>query len=58
MLPLKGFAPSDAPFNLGFGIASAFLASPGVYLAMNGELFSAREVVKNVDAGRFEVVDD
>ena len=56
MLPLQGFAPSDAPFNLGFAIASVFLASPGVYLAMNGRLFGAGEVLKNVGEGRFEEV--
>ncbi len=55
MLPLQGFAPSDAPFNLGFAIASAFLAKPGIHLAMNGKLFCANEVIKNVDAGRFVV---
>lgn len=54
MLPLQGFAPSDAPFNLGFAIGSLFLADPGVYLAMNGRLFPAGTAVKNVDAGRFE----
>lgn len=55
MFPLQGFAPTDAPFNLGFAIASLFLAKPGVYLAMNGKLFHAGESIKNVDAGRFEV---
>lgn len=56
MFPLHGFAPTDAPFNLGFAIGSLFLADPGVYLAMNGRLFLADESVKNVDAGRFEAV--
>lgn len=56
MLPLQGFAPSDAPFNLGFAIASVFLAKPGVYLAMNGRLFPAGTAVKNVDAGKFEAI--
>ena len=55
MLPLQGFSPTDAPFNLGFAISSLFLAEPGVYLAMNGQLFLADESVKNVDAGRFEL---
>ena len=56
MLPLKGFSPTDAPFNLGFAIGSLFMAEPGVYLAMNGRLFRAGEGVKNVNAGRFEAV--
>ena len=53
MFPLQGFAPSDAPFNLGFAIATAFLASPGICVAMNGKVFPADDVIKNVDAGRF-----
>ncbi len=56
MFPLKGFSPSDAPYNLGFAMASLTLAESGVYLAMNGNLFSAGEAVKNVDAGKFEAV--
>lgn len=56
MLPLKGFSPTDATFNLGFAIASVLSADPGVYLAMNAKLFEANEAVKNVDAGRFELV--
>ncbi|MBX7138795.1 MAG: asparaginase [Oligoflexia bacterium] len=55
MLPLKGFSPTDAPFNLGFAIGSLFLLKPGVYLSMNGRIFGAHEAVKNIDAGRFEV---
>ncbi len=54
MLPLAGFAPTDATFNLGFAIGSLFLSDPGVYLAMNGKLFQAGNVVKNVNAARFE----
>jgi L-asparaginase len=54
MFPLKGFSPSDAPFNLGFAFASLFLAQPGIYLAMNGRLFGADEAIKNIDAGKFE----
>lgn len=54
MYPLHGFSPTDAPFNLGFAIGSLFQADPGIYLAMNGRLFLPGEVVKNVDAGRFE----
>lgn len=56
MLPLQGFAPTDAPFNLGFAIASVLLAQPGIYLAMNGRLFKAHEVEKNVAAAKFEAV--
>ena len=57
MLPLRGFSQSDAPFNLGFAIGALFLAQPGVYMAMNGQLFPAGTAVKNVDAGRFEEIE-
>jgi L-asparaginase len=56
MLPLQGFAPTDATFNVGFAIGALFLAQPGVYVAMNGALFPAGSVVKDVSAGRFEAV--
>ena len=41
-------------FNIGFAIGSLFLVEPGVYLSMNGRLFSAGEAMKNVEIGRFE----
>lgn len=45
---------SDAVFNLGFAWASVQLLPPGVYVAMNGEVFEAGSVRKNLKAGRFE----
>jgi L-asparaginase len=48
------FRDSDAIFNTGFAVAAATLLSPGIYIAMNGQIFSADEVEKNRDAGRFE----
>ena len=48
------FKDSDAVFNIGFATAAASVLSPGIYIAMNGQLFSAYEVKKNRDAGRFE----
>ncbi|WP_404365387.1 asparaginase domain-containing protein [Marinobacter sp.] len=45
---------SDAVFNLGFAWASVQLLPPGVYVAMNGEVFEAGVVRKNLKAGRFE----
>ncbi len=45
MFPLHGLSPTDAPFNLGFALGSLFLATPGVYLAMNGRLFTSDEAV-------------
>ncbi|SFR81516.1 L-asparaginase [Marinobacter daqiaonensis] len=45
---------SDAVFNLGFAMAAVGLLAPGVYIAMNGEVFEAGRVQKNLRAGRFE----
>ena len=44
MIPLEGFAPSDAQFNLGFSIAKSLELSNGIYICMNGKLFSPKEV--------------
>jgi L-asparaginase len=54
--PLRGFADSDAPFNLGFALASVLTSAPGVYLAMNGRLFLPGQVCKNVAKARFEPI--
>jgi len=45
---------SDAVFNLGFAWAAVQLLPPGVYIAMNGEVFRAGSVRKNREAQRFE----
>jgi L-asparaginase len=45
---------TDAPFNLGFALASTQLLDEGIYIAMNGQIFSPEEVVKNREAGKFE----
>lgn len=53
MVPLDGFTMSDAGFNLGFAIAQLDLLDPGVYVSLNGRVFSPGEVVKLLDEGRF-----
>ncbi len=45
---------SDAQFNLGFACAAATLCEPGVYVAMNGQIFPWHAVRKNRNAGWFE----
>ncbi len=45
---------SDALFNLGYAIAAAQHAQPGVWIAMNGQTFAWNDVHKNREAGRFE----
>jgi L-asparaginase len=47
------FAESDAPFNLGMAFAVAQTAAPGVYIAMNGQVFRAGEVRKDRANARF-----
>lgn len=54
MVPIVGFSISDAAFNLGYSIASFNTLSPGVYISMNGGIFKADEVQKNLDTLRFE----
>lgn len=48
------FKGSDAEFNIGFAVAAAQILSPGVYVAMNGRVFPAKDVQKNRAANRFE----
>ncbi|HEY9121236.1 MAG TPA: asparaginase domain-containing protein [Marinobacter sp.] len=45
---------SDAVFNIGFAWAAVKLLPHGVYIAMNGEVFEAGSVRKNLKAQRFE----
>ncbi len=56
MIPLKEFAMSDGGFNLGYAIAQVQNTEAGVYVAMNARLFSAGDVDKNTEIGRFELV--
>lgn len=53
MIPLMGFAPSDAPFNLGYAIAKVLDLPPGIYVCMNGRTLQPNEVVKLISEGRF-----
>ncbi|GAB3276765.1 asparaginase domain-containing protein [Parahaliea aestuarii] len=50
------FAESDAVFNIGCAIGAVQSKPAGVYIAMNGQVFDADRVVKNVAANRFEAV--
>ncbi|MGO1460890.1 MAG: asparaginase domain-containing protein [Marinobacter sp.] len=45
---------SDSVFNIGFAWAALQLLPAGVYIAMNGEVFEAGAVRKNLKAQRFE----
>lgn len=52
MIPYQ-IANSDALFNLGFACGVVQLLTPGVYIAMNGQVFAWDNVQKNRDAGVF-----
>lgn len=47
---------TDSPYNIGVAATAAQLLAPGVYLAMNGEIFDPKTTRKNLAAGRFETV--
>ncbi|WP_297082844.1 asparaginase domain-containing protein [uncultured Demequina sp.] len=49
---------SDAHLNLGFALASAQLAAPGVYVAMGARLFAAGTVRKDRSTGAFVALED
>ncbi len=51
------FKSSDAEFNIGFAWAAVQLLPPGVYIAMNGRVFSPNHVRKNLDLNRFEALE-
>ena len=48
------FKATDAVFNVGMAVAAAQAAPPGVYIAMNGQVFEAGHVRKNRAENRFE----
>jgi L-asparaginase len=52
------FRVTDAVFNLGLALGAVQSMPPGVYLAMNGTVFSAGKVRKNRDVGRFEPLEE
>jgi len=48
------FGSSDGLFNLGSALSFAQVLPPGVWVAMNGQIFEAGKVVKNRSTGIFE----
>jgi L-asparaginase len=48
-----GLIDSDGPFNLGFAIASLNYLAEGIYIAMNGRIFPAGAVDKDLEQERF-----
>jgi len=54
--PLKGYSPSDAPFNIGFAFGALLGAKPGIYIAMNSQLFKPSRVHKDIKNAMFKAV--
>lgn len=52
-IPLKGFTPSDAPFNLGYAMAKIENLKPGIYICMNARTFKPEEVIKSISEGKY-----
>lgn len=50
------FRNSDAAFNVGCALGAVQSLPSGVYVVMNGRVFAANEVRKNVKKGQFEQV--
>ena len=55
MVPFT-FGSSDGLFNIGSAVAFVQALSPGVYIAMNGRVFSWDNVRKNRQLGEFEEI--
>jgi L-asparaginase len=55
MIPYA-FGSSDGLFNLGSALSFAQVLPPGVYIAMNGQLFRWDQVRKNRDTANFEAL--
>ncbi len=53
MIPLTGFSPSDAWFNLWFAIWNLPSIEPWVYVGMNWSIFGASEASKLISDWRF-----
>lgn len=56
MIPIQGFSPSDAGFNLGFALGQLNYLPDGIYVCMNGTIFNPQEVVKIINEGKFTSV--
>jgi len=50
------FRTTDAIFNVGMAVAAVQACEPGVYIAMNGQVFAAGAVRKNRAENRFEIL--
>ncbi|MBB5018338.1 L-asparaginase [Chitinivorax tropicus] len=56
MAPAR-FRITDSIFNIGCAVAAAQALPAGVYITMNGRIFEAGKVRKNLELGRFEATE-
>ena len=56
MVPAR-FRVTDAVFNIGCAVGALQSKPPGVYIAMNGQVFIASKVQKNRAEQRFELIE-
>ena len=56
MIPVR-FGSSDGLFNMGSALSFVQILSPGVYIAMNGQIFNQENVRKNKKLGIFEEIE-
>lgn len=45
LIPLSGFAPTDAPYNLAYAIANSEFNHPGIYVSIKGKVYPAKEKI-------------
>ena len=50
------FYQTDAIFNVGCALGAVQSKPPGVYICMNGQVFEADNVIKNLEKNRFETL--
>lgn len=48
------FRATDALFNVASALTAAQTLPPGIYIAMNGQIFDPQKTVKNIEMNRFE----
>ncbi|XOU94962.1 MAG: asparaginase domain-containing protein [Candidatus Kerfeldbacteria bacterium] len=53
MIPLVGFTPTDAGFNIGYAFAKSQDLSKGIYACVNGRIFVPDEIIKLLSEGKF-----
>jgi L-asparaginase len=49
------FKETDAIFNIGTAMGALACSTPGIYIAMSGQVFTADSVFKNYETRRFEL---